>query len=142
MERDTEMQAFVEAFEQAWTSRVPGVMGALWHSDGVLHHPALGRPISGDLVPFNNDLTKAAVPDFSWELVRWASAGDVAFLEWRCRGRLGEETTEWRGVDVMVVRDGRIAEERVYTDTYPLRRRLDPSLPDALLVDPATLGPS
>lgn len=49
---------------------------------------------------------------------------------------------EWQGVDVMVVRDGRITEECVYTDTYPIRRRLDPSLPDAPLVDPATLEPS
>lgn len=41
----------------------------------------------------------------------------------------------------MVVRDGRIAEEHVYTDTYPFRRLLDPSLPDVPLVDAATLGP-
>lgn len=142
MEHDPEMQAFVEAFERAWASRVPGVMSELWHADGVLHHPALGRPVTGEVVPYNNDLTKSAIPDFSWTLTRWASAGDVAFLEWRCQGRFGEETMEWRGVDVMVVRDGKIAEERVYTDTYPLRRQLDSSLPDQPLVDPSTLGPS
>jgi hypothetical protein len=46
----------------------------------------------------------------------------------------------WQGVDVMVVRQGRIAEERVYFDTYPLRRKRDPSLPDVALVDPDSLG--
>ena len=81
MATDRDMQAFVVAYEGAWASRVPGAMGALWHPDGVLHHPAL-------------------------------------------------------------VREGRVAEERVYMDTYPLRRRLDPTLPDRPLVDPATLGPS
>ena len=142
MDRDPAMQAFVTAYEQAWASREPAAMGEMWHSDGVLHHPALGRPITGDLVPYNNDFTKNAIPDFSWTLSRWASAGDVAFLEWRCQGRFGDEVMEWRGVDVMVVRDGRITEERMYMDTYPLRRRRDPSLPDEPLVDPAMLGPS
>ena len=142
MERDPEMQAFVAAYEQAWASREPGVMARMWHRDGVLHHPALGTPVTGEVVPSNNDLTKNALPEFSWTLTRWASAGDVAFLEWRCRARIGEELREWQGVDVMVVREGRIAEERVYTDTYPIRRWLDGSLPDTPLVDPATLGPS
>ena len=58
MATDRDMQAFVVAYEGAWASRVPGAMGALWHPDGVLHHPAL-------------------------------------------------------------VREGRVAEERVYMDTYP-----------------------
>jgi hypothetical protein len=142
MERDAEMQAFVVAYEQAWASRVPGVMGEMWHPDGVLHHPALGKPITGEVVPYNNDFTKSAIPDFSWALTRWASAGDVAFLEWRCQGRVGGEMTEWRGVDVMVIHEGKVAEERVYMDTYPLRRQLDGSLPDEPLVDPTSLGPS
>lgn len=141
MERDGEMEAFVEAYERAWASREPGVMAEMWHRDGVLHHPALGTPVTGEVVPYNNDFTKSALPDFSWKLTRWAASGDVAFLEWRCQARFGEETKEWRGVDVMVVREGRIAEERVYTDTYPLRRMLDPSLPGTPLVDPTTLMP-
>lgn len=142
MASDRDMQAFVVAYQAAWASREPGAMRALWHPDGVLHHPALGRAVSGEVVPYNNDFTKSAIPDFSWQLRRWAHVRDVAFLEWRCQGRLGGDTLEWRGVDVMVVREGRVAEEQVYLDTYPLRRRLDPTLPDRPLVDPAMLGPS
>src|SRR5688572_24610598 len=142
MDRDPEMEAFVAAYQEAWASREPGVMGRMWHPDGVLHHPALGTPITGELVPFNNDFTKNAIPEFSWTLTRWASAGDTVFIEWRCQGRFGDEPMEWRGVDVMVVRDGKIAEERMYMDTYPLRRLRDPSLPDMPLVDPATLRSS
>ena len=142
MATNRDMQAFVVAYQGAWASRAPGAMRALWHPDGVLHHPALGRPVSGEVVPHNNDFTKSAIPGFSWHLTRWAHVRDVAFLEWCCQGRLGGDTLEWRGVDVMVVRSGRVAEETVYMDTYPLRRRLDPTLPDRPLVDPATLGPS
>jgi hypothetical protein len=114
----------------------------MWHPDGVLHHPALGQPVTGEVVPYNNDFTKSAIPEFSWTLTRWASAGDVAFLEWRIRGLIDDEPMEWSGVDVMVVRDGKIMDERVYFDTYPLRRRRDPSLPAEPLVDPDTLGPA
>jgi limonene-1,2-epoxide hydrolase len=133
------MQAFVDAYQRAWASRVPHAMAEMWHRDGVLHHPALGRQVTGDVVPYNNDFTKSALADFSWTLLRWASAGDVAFLEWRIQARFEGEPVEWRGVDVMVVRDGRITEERVYFDTYPLRRRRDPTLPDEPLVDPDSL---
>jgi hypothetical protein len=139
---DPEMQAFVDAYQRAWASRVPHAMAAMWHRDGVLDHPALGRQVTGDLVPYNNDFTKNALEDFSWTLLRWASAGDVAFLEWRIQATVEGAPVEWRGVDVMVVRDGRIAEESVYFDTYPLRRRRDSALPDVPLVDADSLRPA
>jgi hypothetical protein len=142
MASQTEMEAFVAAYQDAWASRVPGVMRGMWHADGVLHHPALGRPVSADVVPYNNDFTKAALPDFSWTLTRWASRGEAAFLEWRIRAAVDGEPMTWQGVDVMVVQQGKIAEERVYFDTYPVRRKRDPSLPDVPLVDPDSLGPT
>src|SRR5262245_66368956 len=98
MATDRDMQAFVVAYQGAWASREPGAMRALWHPDGELHHPALGRAVSGEVVPYNNDFTKSAIPDLSWQLARWAHGEDVAFLEWRCRGGLGGDTLEWRGV--------------------------------------------
>jgi limonene-1,2-epoxide hydrolase len=137
---ETDMQAFVGAYQAAWASQVPGIMRSMWHPDGVLHHPALGRPVGADVVPHNNDFTKAALADFSWTLTRWASRGEHAFLEWRIQATIDGEAMTWQGVDVMVVRQGRIAEERVYFDTYPLRRKRDPSLPDVPLVDPDSLG--
>ena len=139
MQRDPQMQALVDGYQRVWDSREPGVMGELWHADGVLHHPALDQPITGDLVPHNNDFTKRAIPEFSWKLTRWASAGDTVFLEWECRGRFGGELLEWRGVDVIVLRDGKVADERVYMDTYPIRRLLDPALPDTALVEASSL---
>ena len=136
---DEDMEAFLTAYEATWASREPLAMAAMWHPDGVLHHPALGEPVSGEIVPRNNDNTKATIPGFEWSLRRWASHGEVLFMEWVNRGEFGGGVQEWSGTDVMVVRDGRIAEERVYFDTYPLRRRLDPSLADVPLVDPSKL---
>jgi hypothetical protein len=140
MTRD-EMAAFVERYVAAWASREPGAMAAHWHDDGVLHHPALSRDIDGRLVPYNNDNTKALIPEFEWRLSSWASSGETLFIAWNNRGRIGDRLMEWSGVDLMTVREGRIREETVYFDTYPLRRALDPTLPDHALVDPDQLGP-
>jgi ketosteroid isomerase-like protein len=137
---DDEMKRFIHDYTAAWASREPGVMGKMWHEDGVLHHPALGRPIDGRLVPYNNDNTKALIPDFAWSLRTWASSGDTVFIAWQNRGRIDDHSMQWFGVDVMTLRAGRIIEESVFFDTYPLRRVLDPSLPDTPLVDPDQLG--
>jgi hypothetical protein len=62
MASDRDMQAFVVAYQAAWASREPGVMRALWHPDGMLHHPALGRAIFGEVVPYNNGAPSASRP--------------------------------------------------------------------------------
>ena len=142
MERNPDVEAFVEAYERAWASREPGVMATMWHDDGRLHHPSLGTTVSAAVVPYNNDFTKNAFPEFSWTLERWASAEDVVFLQWRINALVVDEPMEWRGVDVMTLRDGKIIEEHVFFDTYPLRRKRDPALPDDPLVDRAILGPN
>ncbi|HEX9682235.1 MAG TPA: nuclear transport factor 2 family protein [Acidimicrobiales bacterium] len=135
-----EMNDFVERYAAAWASREPGVMAANWNEDGILHHPALSRDIDGRLVWLNNNNTKALIPEFEWRLSRWASSGETLFIAWSNRGRIGDQLMEWSGVDLMTVQDGKIQEETVYFDTYPLRRALDPTLPDHALVDADELG--
>ena len=46
----SDFEGFVQRYSAAWASRKPGVMAALWHHDGELHHPALSAPIPGDRV--------------------------------------------------------------------------------------------
>jgi SnoaL-like domain len=135
------LERFVGDYVAAWASREPGVMATMCHRDGVLHHPVLSRDIAGDIVPQNNDNTKAVIPDFEWRLRSWASTAETLFLEWTCHGKIGGQAMSWSGVDVMIVQDGKIREETVYLDTYPLRRALDPSLPDEALVDAEQLAP-
>jgi hypothetical protein len=134
-----EMQAWVDRFVSAWASREPRVMGRLWHTDGWLRHPALDSPIDGATVPLNNDNTKASIPDLRWRLRHWAARDDVLFLEWVCTGTINGILMEWEGVDRMVLRGDKIAEEVVFHDTYPLRRALDAALPDTPLVRTAGL---
>jgi hypothetical protein len=69
----------------------------------------------------------------------WAARGDVLFVEWVCTGTVNGTPTEWEGVDRMILRGDKIAEEVVFVDTYPLRRAQDATLPDAPLVRVADL---
>ena len=134
-----ERRAWIDRFVAAWASREPRVMAGLWHEDGWLRHPALDAPIDGATVPLNNDNTKALIPDLQWRLRHWAAREDVLFLEWVCTGTVNGTLMEWEGVDRMILRSDKIAEEVVFHDTYPLRRLLDDSLPDAPMVRAADL---
>jgi hypothetical protein len=136
---DHERRAWIDRFAAAWASREPRVMAGLWHEDGRLRHPALDAPIDGATVPLNNDNTKALIPDLQWRLRNWAARGDVLFLEWVSTGTVNGTLMEWEGVDRMILRGDRIAEEVVFVDTYPLRRAQDPALPATPLVRVADL---
>jgi hypothetical protein len=137
--KPAQTKQWVDRFVAAWASREPRVMASLWHPDGTLRHPALDAPIDGVTVPINNDNTKALIPDLEWRLRNWASRENVVFLEWVCRGTVNGTHLEWEGVDRMILRGDRIAEEVVFFDTHPFRRALDPSLPDQPIVRTADL---
>jgi hypothetical protein len=136
-----EAAGFVERYVAAWASREPNEMAKMWHADGVLHHPLLGGPIAGRLVPANNDRTKRLIPDLVWSLQSWAWSGDVVFLEWRNTGTFEGRRIEFEGVDRMIVKEGRIREEAVYLDSLPLWELVDPSMRRPPLLDPADLEP-
>ena len=131
---EEEAEQFAHRFEAAWASREPGVKASLWHPDGTLRHPVLDAPIDGATVPTNDDNTKALIPDLEWRLRNWASRGNVVFLEFRWTGTVNGIRVELEGADRMILRGGKITEEVVFVDTYPLRRALDPSLPDEPIV--------
>ena len=63
----------------------------------------------------------ASAPDFVWQLLDWTSRGNVVIVEWQTTRHVGGVRFEWRGVDKFRLRDGKIAEEVVYSDTAPLR---------------------
>jgi len=136
---DEELQAWVDRYVATWASREPRIMARMWHEDGRLRHPALDQELDGATVPLNNDNTKALIPDLQWRLRHWAARGDVVFLEWSNSGTLNGTHLDWEGVDRMVLRGDRIAEEVVFFDTYPMRRAADPALPATPLVRVADL---
>jgi ketosteroid isomerase-like protein len=81
----------------------------------------LNRPIAGSELPRLLEVQTAAAPDFVWQLLDWTSRGDVVIIEWQTTRNVNGVRFEWRGVDKFRIRAGKIAEERVYSDTAPLR---------------------
>ena len=78
--------------------------------DGV--HRKLGRL---------TELVRENASDHVWQLLDWAARGDVVIVEWQATRMAGGRRLDWRGIDKFRLRDGRIAEERVYMDMAALR---------------------
>ena len=128
---DEEVQNFVTRFAAAWAARDGNAFLELWHPDGILHTPLVNRPVAGSELPRLLEVQTAAAPDFVWQLLDWTSRGDVVIIEWQTTRNVNGIRFEWRGVDKFRITAGKIAEERVYSDTAPLRafrsgERLEP----------------
>jgi ketosteroid isomerase-like protein len=128
---DQEVQDFVTRFAAAWAARDGNAFLELWHPDGMLHTPLVNRPVAGSELPRLLEVQTAAAPDFVWQLLDWTWRGDVVIIEWQTTRNVNGVRLEWRGVDKFRIKAGRIAEERVYSDTAPLRafrsgERLEP----------------
>jgi ketosteroid isomerase-like protein len=132
---DIDIQDFVTRFAAAWANRDGEAFLALWHPEGLLHSPLYDRPISGREQVRLMEVVKERAPDVVWQLLDWTSRGsDVVIIEWQSTRNVGGKRFEWRGVDKFRLRDGRILEERVYSDTAPLRaarkgETLEPIIP-------------
>jgi ketosteroid isomerase-like protein len=116
-----EVQDFVTRFAAAWAARDGKAFLDLWHPDGMLYTPLVNRPVAGNELARLLEVQMTAAPDFVWQLLDWTSRGDVVIIEWQTTRHVNGVRFEWRGVDKFRIRDGRIAEERVYSDTAPLR---------------------
>jgi ketosteroid isomerase-like protein len=118
---DAEVQDFVTRFAAAWAARDGNAFLDLWHPDGTLHTPLVNRPVKGNELARLMEVQTTAAPDFVWQLLDWTSRGDVVIIEWQTTRNVGGTRFEWRGVDKFRIRAGKVAEERVYSDTAPLR---------------------
>jgi ketosteroid isomerase-like protein len=118
---DIELSDFVTRFAAAWATRDGEAFLALWHPEGALHTPLVGRAVAGAELPRLLDTQKEAAPDFVWQLLDWTSRGDVVIIEWQTTRVINGARFDWRGVDKFRFKGGKIIEERVYTDTAPLR---------------------
>jgi ketosteroid isomerase-like protein len=116
-----EVQDFVTRFAAAWAARDGDAFLRLWHPDGTLTTPLVDRPVKGSELAKLIEVQSASAPDFVWQLLDWTSRGDVVIIEWQTTRHVEGRRFEWRGVDKFRLRDGRIAQEVVYSDTAPLR---------------------
>lgn len=116
-----EVQEFVTRFAAAWASRDGEAFLALWHAEGVLRSPLYDRPVAGRELGRLTDFVRTVAPDLVWQLLDWTARGDVVVVEWQTTRVVGGQHLDTRGVDKFRLVEGRISEERVYTDTAPLR---------------------
>jgi len=130
---DGEIQDFVTRFAAAWAARDGEAFLALWHPDGVLHYPLVDRPIAGSELGRLNDVQKEAAPDLVWQLLDWTSRSDVVIIEWQSTRIVSGRRFDWRGVDKLRLKGGKIIEERVYMDTALLRAARTGSVPEPLV---------
>ncbi len=87
----------------------------------MLHSPLYDRPVAGKEFGRLTDFVAAAAPDLVWQLLDWTARGDVVIVEWQTTRIVGGRRLDTRGVDKFRLHQGKILEERVYTDTAPLR---------------------
>ena len=118
---DAEVQEFVTRFAAAWAARDGNAFMELWHPDGLLDTPLVNRRVKGSELGRLMEVQTSAAPDFVWQLLDWTSRGDVIVIEWQTTRNVNGHRFEWRGVDKFRIKNGKIIEERVYSDTAPLR---------------------
>ena len=118
---DADVQSFVINFAAAWAARDGNAFLALWHPEGRLYTPLVARPVLGSELKRLNDIQREAAPDVVWQLIDWTARGNVVVIEWQTSRIIAGQRFDWRGVDKITLQDGKIVEERVYTDTALLR---------------------
>jgi len=116
-----EVQEFVTRFAAAWAARDGNAFMELWHPDGLLDTPLVNRRVKGSELGRLMEAQTSAAPDFVWQLLDWTSRGDVIIIEWQTTRNVNGTRFGWRGVDKFRIKQGKIIEERVYSDTAPLR---------------------
>jgi ketosteroid isomerase-like protein len=116
-----DVQDFVTRFAAAWAARDGNAFLELWHGDGTLVTPLVDRPIKGSELPRLLEVQSASAPDFVWQLLDWTWRGNVVIIEWQTTRNVEGRRFSWRGVDKFRLRDGKIEQEVVYSDTAPLR---------------------
>ena len=93
-----------------------------------------------DLVAYFEELWEA-IPDFHFEVLDITAQGEVASARWRLRGTFAGPGTlqgfaptggrlDFRGVDVVRVRDGRIVHNDIFVDNMLVARQLGVLPPD------------
>ena len=120
------MTDILRGFEQAWSARDPERLAALFAEDYRSSQPIHpGREFVGrDQVLANWTAVFQGVPDFTATLVAGSADTDPVWAEWRWDGHHRDGSVfAMRGVTVLVVRDGLIAEGRLYVD--PVEQRPD-----------------
>ena len=135
---DRELQEFIDRYNAAWSDHDVETIVSMHTEDSVFENHVtgdvnvgreeIGRAISGIFAVF---------PDLAFETRRAYVREDLVVQEWTARGthdgpmvRAGIEVqptgrkVEYKGMDVIPIRDGLVARKDVYSDSITLLRQL------------------
>jgi steroid delta-isomerase-like uncharacterized protein len=135
---DRELQEFIDRYNAAWNDHDVETIVSMHTEDSVFENHVtgdvnvgreeIGRAISGIFAVF---------PDLAFETRRAYVREDLVVQEWTARGthdgpmtRAGIEVqptgrrVEYKGMDVIPIRDGLVARKDVYSDSITLLRQL------------------
>lgn len=108
---------WVEGFAERWAPLDPEALRELMHPDTQNLIPPMTTPADAEGVVAHFRALAARLPDLSLTVERWAVAGDAVFVEWRGRASVAGKPIEWRGIDRVLLRDGRTYAGEAFWDT-------------------------
>ncbi|WP_211097211.1 nuclear transport factor 2 family protein [Herbaspirillum sp. ST 5-3] len=109
----------VDSFAAFWAKPNPALVPRALAPDVVGYWPG-SEPVRG-VDAYTQRIAEliAMVPDFRLEVAEHAANGDCVFIRWIARGSFDDAPFEFTGVDRVRVRDGLVAENRIFCD-HPL----------------------
>ena len=121
-------ERFIQAFTERWRQPDPDRLAELWHPEGKLLHPGMGKPIGRDQLPGYIARVLSVFPDVRLEPTAWASKGDTVFVEWTMTATFRGQQIQWSGADRFTLRGDLAIEGIAYFDSLPLWILIDPSM--------------
>jgi ketosteroid isomerase-like protein len=108
---------WVEGFATRWSPLDPDALRDLMHPDTQNLIPPMATPADAEGVIAHFRAMKQRVPGLTLTVQRWALAGDAVFVEWLGSAEVLGQKLQWRGIDRVLLRDGRTYAGEAFWDT-------------------------
>lgn len=114
---DTRLSWTVEAFARFWENPDLSTVGLVLTDDVTGYWPRRSSPVRGRAA-YTNAIAEllVIVPDFRGRVVDHCGNEDRVFVHWEAQGTGPAGPTIITGVDRVVLRDGLVVENRIYSD--------------------------
>jgi ketosteroid isomerase-like protein len=109
-------EQFVTKFADFWNSPSPQGLPELLHPDVVLVQPLVPRMVGIEAAQAQFERFWYCLPDLRGDVDHWCGDGDLVFIEFRLRARIGGSLIEWPNVNRLHLRDGKGVERVTYFD--------------------------
>lgn len=108
---------WVQGFATRWAPLDPEALRELMHPDTQNLIPPMAAPADAEGVIAHFRALASRFPGITLTVERWAIASDAVFVEWRGSASIAGQPIEWRGIDRVLLRDGRTYAGEAFWDT-------------------------